>query len=175
MSSSRLSFFEDFEFDDEIASRESFVIEAETCTNYSDQYKLQVDTETPRYIAKFEENNYGYNFFKLFKKDQDQKNKLEWLADFETNNDTILTCKIVDQIGDFIYRSQLRVGKEFMDTLPCIQNGAHVYSSGIVLKKKSKKKNSFSFFFSIQKKEKKWIPCSYLYIKNVKMQSRQKI
>jgi len=129
-------FFENFEYDDEIAARESFVIEAETCTNYSDEYKLQVDIETPKYLAKFNENNYGYNFFTLFRKENDKK--LEWLADFESSKETILTCKIIDKIGDFVYRSHLRVGKEFPDTLPCIQNGAHVCSVGLVRKKKSK-------------------------------------
>jgi len=129
-------FFENFEYDDEIAARESFVIEAETCTNYSDEYKLQVDIETPKYLAKFNENNYGYNFFTLFRKENDKK--LEWLADFESSKETILTCKIIDQIGDFVYRSHLRLGKDFPfpDTLPCIQNGAHVCSVGLVLKKK---------------------------------------
>lgn len=135
------SFFENFEYDDEIAAKESFVIEAETCTNYSDEYKLQVDIETPKYLAKFNENNHGYNFFTLFRKDnekKEEKEKLEWLADFQSNKETILTCKIIDQIGDFVYRSHLRVGKEFPDTLPCIQNGAHVCSIGLVLKNKFK-------------------------------------
>lgn len=115
-------------YDDDESKKNTFVIRAETMESYADLYRLQVNTETDWYFNEFVNYDYGYNEFNLYRKENEG---IVLITNYQTTHETILTPELIEKLGDFVYRSQQKLGREHADSLPCIMNGATVYASGL--------------------------------------------
>lgn len=118
----------EYYFDDEEIMKNSFVIETSFYPDYSDITKPRVSMETERYYSKYVDNNYGYSEFKLYRKNGSNR---VFLTKYKITDYTIITPEIIDQIGDFVYKSQQELDPDCISSLPVIEPGAAVMWSGM--------------------------------------------
>jgi hypothetical protein len=113
--------------DEEEIEKYTVTMRTTSYRDYCDFGKTLCDIKTSKYFSKYIDYEDGYTYFELYKIEGDE---LVFLTQYNSVNSVIITEEMIDIIGDFFYRTFLKLGPELADPLPTIDNVTTLEPSG---------------------------------------------